>query len=44
VLTEEEVLEPEEEVERYILRFCLGEEKEGRHVEEGDGQFYDNVR
>jgi hypothetical protein len=28
-LTEEEVLQSEEQVEGYVLRFCLGEEEEG---------------
>ena len=34
-LTEQEELDPEEQVERDILRFGLREEEEREHVEEG---------
>jgi hypothetical protein len=42
-LTEEEELQAEEEVEGYIVGFCLGEEEESDQVEEGDGEVCDTL-
>jgi hypothetical protein len=40
-LTEEEELQAEEEVERYIVGFCLGDEEKGDQVEGGHSEVCD---